>query len=289
MNVLAAGNPLDHVVPHEVFTIGDIPINNHLIMGVVSGVLMLLVFPALFGKSQLVPSGIRNFFEAICVYFREEVARPMLHDETDRFMPYIWTTFFFILFSNLLGMIPIDGIVYIVTGGAVQAHIGGTSTGNIFVTGALATIAFFTVHISGIAAKIRHEREHGGGGGSAIKGFVGYWVGMVPHLGGMPMAVVIPLGVFIFFLEFLGVLVKSVALAIRLFANMMAGHILLAVLAMFVVMAPPTSLIGVIVSTSSIVGSVAISCLELFVAFLQAYIFTFLATIFISMSVHQDH
>ena len=108
---------------------------------------------------------------------------------------------------------------------------------------------------------------------------------MVPHIEGV---IGIILFVPLFLLEFLGLFVKSVALAIRLFANMIAGHILLAVLIIFVTMAN-SMYMKLFVGSLSILGSVAISGLELFVAFLQAYIFTFLATIFIGMAVHQEH
>jgi len=288
MLLLGSSNPLDHVVAHNLFEINafgyTIPVNNHMIMLTVTAVIMLLVFPLVARRQELVPHGVRNFFEAICVYFREEVARPMLHDQTDRFIGLIWTFFFFILFNNLLGLIPVASILYLVSGGRLQ-EVGGTATGNIYVTGALAALTFILVHVAGIWNNILHERHHRPWLAAVPMGTLKYFYKMVPHIPGV-IGYVLFLPLFV--LEFLGLAVKSVALAIRLFSNMIAGHILLGVLLFFITLAHSVGL-GLFVAGISVTGSVAISLLELFVAFLQAYIFTFLATIFIGMAVHQEH
>jgi len=285
LGLLVAASPLEHVVSHDLFHVGPIVVNNHMLMSAVAALLMLIVFVPMTRYRSLVPSGVRNFFESICVYFRDEVARPILHDETDRFIGVIWTTFFFILFANLLGIIPIAAIVYLVSWGELHEW-GGTATGNIYVTGALAGFMFVFIHLSGIAQNVRHQRHAGRSPITAgLFGVAVYLYKMVPHIEGA-------LGIILFLpllgLEFLGAVVKSVALAIRLFANMIAGHILLAVLLFFITFAQGY-LSGFALASVSVVGSVAITLLELFVAFLQAYIFTFLATIFIGMAVHQDH
>src|SRR4051812_21614083 len=108
-----ASDPLDEVLPHAVFSFGSGPgafvITNQMFMAVVAAVLMLLIFPALFAHaddSLKAPTGSRNFFEAILEFLRVEVFRPALKEHTDRFVPFLWTLFFFILFSNLLGQIP---------------------------------------------------------------------------------------------------------------------------------------------------------------------------------------
>jgi len=283
--MLASSNPLDHVVAHELFRIGPVAVNNHMLMAALAAGAMLVVFPAIFSRQRLVPAGVRNFFESICVYLREEVARPVLRDETDRFVGYLWTTFFFILFCNLAGMVPLAGLVQMATLGYVE-HIGGTATANIWVTGALAACTFFVIHGAGVADKIRVEQGKGRALPIAlVLGFFKYWRGLVPHVPGLAGALLFPL---LFVLEFMGTVVKCVALAIRLFANMVAGHTLLAVLLFFIGMAKSLTM-GVFVAGISVLGCVAISCLELFVAFLQAFIFTFLATVFIGMAVHQEH
>jgi F-type H+-transporting ATPase subunit a len=283
--ILASANPLEHVVAHDIFKIGSVAVNNHMIMATVAAVVMLVIFPLIARRTDLVPTGLRNFFESICVYFREEVARPMLHGETDRFIGLIWTMFYFILFCNLLGMVPTSSIVYLLSGGKIK-DIGGAATGNIYVTGALAFLTFIMVHVFGIQQNVVHKRHEGMGWPKAmVWGLGSYAYKIVPHIDGI-MGIILfgPL----FFLESLGLFVKSVALAIRLFANMIAGHILLAVLLLFISMVQSVGL-GIFVTGASVIGSVAISMLELFVAFLQAYIFTFLATIFIGMAVHQEH
>jgi F-type H+-transporting ATPase subunit a len=106
--LLAAADPLDEVLPHTVFIVGHGPgafaITNQMIMAVVSAILMLLIFPALFSHANSdIPSGPRNFFESILEFLRVEVFRPALKEHTDRFVPFLWTLFFFILFANLLG------------------------------------------------------------------------------------------------------------------------------------------------------------------------------------------
>ena len=104
LSILAASDPLQHVLPHYLFSLGPIKVNNQMLMAVVAAVLMLLIFPTLFGKARSdAPSGARNFFESILEYLRLEVFRPALKEHTDRFVPFLWTLFFFILFCNLLG------------------------------------------------------------------------------------------------------------------------------------------------------------------------------------------
>jgi F-type H+-transporting ATPase subunit a len=195
----------------------------------------------------------------------------VLGEETDRFMPYLWTLFFFILFNNLLGLLPLEPItgpiVRIISGDPHAHAVYGTATANIWVTGTLAFLSWLVIQVSGIRAN----------------GLVNY---CKHFLGGAPWymaAVMIPV-------EIMGMFVKPVALAIRLFANMTAGHILLAVLAGFTGTAAGIgvgALIGIGIPV--VLGSVAIMCLETFVAFLQAYIFTFLTSLFIGQLVVHEH
>src|SRR5437868_5301088 len=113
---LASADPLDHVLPHHLFYLGPFDVTNQMFMAVVAAVLMLLIFPAMFRKSaEEVPTGARNFFESILEFLRVEVFRPALKEHTDRFVPFLWTLFFFILFSNLLGQIPIGAIISVFT------------------------------------------------------------------------------------------------------------------------------------------------------------------------------
>jgi F-type H+-transporting ATPase subunit a len=231
---------------------------------------MLIVFPLItrrYRSGELVPTGTRNFFEAILLYVRNDVAKPVLGDETDRYMPFIWTLFFFILFNNILGLLPLQPL----TGQFLHLNHGhgiyGTATANVWVTGALAFCAWLTIQLGGLRAN---------GVANYCKHF----------LGGAPIymaPIMIPV-------EILGMLVKPCALAIRLFANMTAGHILVAVIISFVGVAAAAGtglMLGI--GFASVMGATAIMCLETFVAFLQAYIFTFLTCLFIGQLVVHEH
>ena len=211
-----------------------------------------------------------HMVEVICVYLREEVARPLLGDRTNKLMPFLWTLFFFILINNLLGLFPIMDVIHLVKPDWAAQHrtpLGGTATQNVWVNGVL---AFFAAVVFNGAAIAR-------------LGVGGYFAHMT---GGAPWFV----AWMIFILEFLGqVVIKPVALTIRLFANMTAGHILLATLIGFVgVVWNMDLLIKGPVTIISVSGAFAIMILELFVAFLQAFIFMFLTAVFISLMDHHD-
>jgi len=194
-----------------------------------------------------------NLIEALVAYIRDQVARPAIgHHDAEKFLPFLWTMFFFVLVNNLLGLIPWLG----------------SATAALATTGALAVITFATVT----------------GAGMAKMGFVGFWKSQVPHMD-LHGVLAFFLVLMIFLIEVLGLLIKHFVLAVRLLANMMAGHLVLAVIVAFV-SASASSLARYGVAPASVLGAVALSLLELFVAFLQAYIFTFLSALFIGMAVH---
>src|SRR5687767_7446306 len=144
--LLAASDPIDHVLPHDMhLEIGPFHLTNQMFMALVAAVLMLLLFPVMFRRAAdgAPPSGARNFFESIMEFLRVEVIRPALKEHTDRFVPFLWTLFFFILFCNLLGQIPFGEIVTLFTG--EPSHLGGTGTGRLTTTGALAIMAFLFI------------------------------------------------------------------------------------------------------------------------------------------------
>jgi F-type H+-transporting ATPase subunit a len=262
---LLAADPLDHVLPHVVGRFGPVSVTNHLLMLLLAAALMLVLFPLAARSRSVVPGGFRNLVESVLQYLRENVARPALHESTDRFVPFLWTMFFLILFANLIGMLPIDALASFALGRPV--HVGGTATGSISITAGLAICAFLAIHVGGM-------REQGVGK---------YWKNFVPHV---PLA----LWPLMFLLEVVGALVKPFALAIRLFANMIAGHIVLAVIVGFTAVLAGGNLgLGVGVGIAAVAGATAISLLELFVAFLQAYIFTYLTALFLGMAVHPEH
>jgi F-type H+-transporting ATPase subunit a len=195
----------------------------------------------------------RNMLEAILFYFRDEVARPCIggHD-ADKFVPFLWTIFLFVLACNLFGMVPWLG----------------SPTASLATTGALALVTFFTVMTSAVFKL----------------GPVGYVKSFVPHMELSPglKILLVPM---IFVIEVFGMFVKHGVLAVRLLANMMGGHVVLAVIVAFIA-ASAQSLWFWGVMPTSIIGATALSLLELLVAFLQAYIFTFLSALFIGMAVH---
>jgi F-type H+-transporting ATPase subunit a len=193
-------------------------------------------------------------FEVILVFVRDDIARPAIgrHD-AGRFLPFLWTTFFFILFLNLMGLLPWTG----------------SATGALGTTGAMAVIVFVAVVGAGIAKY----------------GVVKFWIGQVPHME-LPLVLAIPLKPMIFVIEVFGLLVKHFVLAVRLFANMFAGHMVLAVILGFIAQVAGTWL-WYLVTPTSVFGATAMCLLELLVAFIQAYVFTFLAALFIGMAVHQ--
>jgi F-type H+-transporting ATPase subunit a len=242
------------------FRIGPLLFTNHMFMLILAGALLLLILLLVTRQRSMVPSGLRNFFEAICVFLREEVARPILGDHTDKFIKFIWTTFFFILFCNLLGMIPFDGLILFLSLGKLK-HYGGTATSNIWVTGALAGCAFLMIHVSGIRQQ----------------GLWPYIKNFIPHV---PW----PLIPIMYVLEMIGALVKPFALAVRLFANMIAGHTVLGTLLILGLAAKSIPIAG-----ATVLGCAVFSLLELFVAFLQAYIFSYLTTLFIGSAVQPEH
>ncbi len=364
--LLAQTSPLEHVLPHFLFRIGPIDVTNQMFMAAVAGVLMLLVFPPLFSRADgSAPTGARNFFESILEFLRVEVFRPALKEHTDRFVPFLWTLFFFILFCNLLGQVPIGEIITLFT--REPSHWGGTATGTVTTTGALAVCAFVFIHLNGITQVARslingtyahhgrheehssngehgheaahdlphmrgealaadvpdnfkavgnptrhyadeehvghhhHKPDHGDLHGQASEHAPGmnplaavllamplYFWNFAPHPFKPNWLLDVPMWFALLLLELIGAVIKPFALMMRLFANMIAGHIVLAALIGLIVMVPSVAAqIGIGIPVTAL--SLLIRVLELFVAFLQAYIFTFLTTLFIASAVAPEH
>jgi F-type H+-transporting ATPase subunit a len=278
--MLASSNPLSHVVQHTLISApldwgwplaqdGVITLlSDQIVMMIIAGGVLVFLFPMLVRKrsgtddiGRMVPTGFANFIEAICEYLRKEVAEPSLQQHTDRFIKYIWSVFFFVLTINILGLLPVSAVSPL-----FGLHIGGTATGNIFVTATLAIITMLMMVINGLRLGGMHYVAHFCPGP--------LWLA--------PLLVLV---------EIIGLVAKIFALAVRLFANMMAGHILLAVLGGFILTAGTAMgyVGGLAIAFPVVLASVAISLLEIFVAFLQAFIFTFLTALFIGMSVVFHH
>ena len=196
------------------------------------------------------PKGFASGIEAMVLYIRQEVAIPNLGHHGEKYAPFILTLFFFIMFANLLGLIP----------------YGSTATGNISVTATLAIISFIVVETAGIRAQ-----------GKGYLNTIFYWNK------DLPLYMRIPLFVIMTPIEIVGKITKPFALTIRLFANMTAGHIVV------------LALIGLIflfhgvASAAPFFMAVLIMVLELFVAVLQAFIFSLLAAVFIGQIRESAH
>jgi F-type H+-transporting ATPase subunit a len=238
----------------------DFSPTKHVVFVILAGLLCLALFipigRAMKGKyANKAPSGIANAMEAMILYFRDEVVRRNIGHGADAYTGYILTVFFFILFMNVLGLMP----------------FGSAATGNFMVTGALALVTFVVVEISGMRAL-------------GFKGYMGTIFYAPPGLNPVGQAIML---VILTPVEFLGKLTKPFALMIRLFANMMAGHTLvLSLLGMIFMFASAGAVVAAGVSVASIGMVTAIMMLEIFVAFLQAYIFAMLTSVFIGLIRH---
>jgi F-type H+-transporting ATPase subunit a len=282
-SLLGAANPVEHVVNHPFWVteggwwLWSAHMGNLVLSALILIPMMLYVAkciepgPASMGNERFVPRNkFAHLIEVICVYLRDVTVRPLLGERTDKFMPFLWTLFFFILINNLLGLVPLLDLVHLLVPAWRENHIapvGGTATQNLFVTAALAIVSALVINIAGV---------RGLGFGPYVKHLT---AGTPPYL----WPLMVPL-------EVLGTFMKPFALALRLFANMTAGHILLATLFMFVGMGLKAGfLIGAPVGIISILGAIAILFLETFIAFLQAFVFTFLTTVFVSMLAPHEH
>src|SRR5438270_7752152 len=191
------------------------------------------------------PGGFGGGLEAMVLYLRNEVVLPNVGAHGNAFVPYLLTIFFFILFANLLGLVP----------------YGATATGNISVTATLAIVTFIVIEVAGMKAQ-----------GKAYLNAIFFW----PHDMSLPMKIFI--SPILTPIEIFGKFTKPLALAIRLFANMTAGHVVLLALISLIFTFGSWLLVPV-----PILLALGISLLELFVALLQAFVFTLLSSVFIGL------
>jgi F-type H+-transporting ATPase subunit a len=193
------------------------------------------------------PRGIQGFLEPIVLFVRDDIAADIIGGHKyERYMPYLLSVFFFILINNLMGMIPFP------------PPFGANVTGNIAVTGVLATFSFIIIQISGNKNYWRHIFATPG---------VPFWL--------LPIMIIV---------ELIGIIAKPFALMIRLFANITAGHIVALSLVSLIFIFGSVAL-----SPVSVVFVIFMDTIELLVAFLQAYIFTLLSALFISLAVQEEH
>jgi F-type H+-transporting ATPase subunit a len=275
--MIHAPDPFEHVIDSTKFHLFDslfgdpvvitlqplfgFQITKYMILELVAAALILAIYIPLCRRAatgQLPRGAWWNAFESLLTFVRDKIARPNLGEhDGDRFTPFLWTLFLFILFCNVLGLVPMLG----------------SPTASIYVTGGLAVIAFVMLHAPAIAKM---------GLGHYVKAL---WPHIdVPYVGWV-------LSLFIFVIEVAGTGIKSFVLCVRLFANMLAGHLALAMILTFIYVVGHSSglILSAPVTVASVLGQVALSLLELFVAFLQAYVFVFLTALFMGMSLHPQH
>lgn len=277
-------------------------ISKYMLLELLLAGILLLVFTRLAKRLQSgepAKGAFANLFEAMILFVRDQIARPAIdshdhgHDDHghhaddhgdhahhdghaspalagaggpsvavlrevhdgDRFVPLLLTLFFFVLGCNLLGMVP----------------WAGSPTASFSVTLALAGVTMLTVIVAGMLKF----------------GFLGFFANQVPSMD-LPLPLAILLKPMIFAIEMLGLCIKHLILAVRLLANMVAGHlVLLGIMGLISAAATYSMGLWATVTGISVVSCTLFSVLELFVAFLQAYIFTFLSALFIGAAVHQ--
>jgi len=198
------------------------------------------------------PKGIQNIVEPVVLFIRDDVAKPFAGKKYARYMPFLLTIFSFILLSNLIGLI---------------TPLGINITGNIAVTLVLAVFTFIITTFSG--------NKH-------------YWLEIInPHEVPWFMKIPIPL---IPFVEFLGIFTKPVILMVRLFANMFAGHMIIAVLVglIFLMSSLFNPIVGAVTSVISVLFSIFIVIVDILVSFIQAYIFTLLSAMYFGMATSEN-
>jgi len=281
-----SANPLEHVADSSVIEIfptagwiiklphfGDFQVTKFMVLELLAAGIILAIYLPLARRvtaGGLPTGGFWNAFEGLLTFIRDQVAKPYIghpdhhtgeNPEADRYVPFLWTVFLFILVCNLLGMFPWLG----------------SPTADIRVTGALALCSFVLIFfvpmfihgpIKFFKSFFPHADMHG-----PMYWFLGFWVLLMVAA-----------------IEIFGTILKSIVLAIRLFANMFAGHTVLAVILLFIELAKDSgpAIFGS-VTFVSVLGVVALSLLELFVAFLQAFVFTFLTALFFGATLHPEH
>ncbi len=206
-------------------------------------------------RAAQAPRGLANVIEAFVIYLRDEVALRNIGKGGERYVPFVLTLFFFILYMNLLGLVP----------------FGATATGNIMVTAALAVLSLIAIEVGGALHL----------GPQAYLKTIVYVPEGLPWYGKIPMALIMTP------VEAIAKLARIFALAIRLFANMTAGHLVILSLVGLIFMAGAGGgAIKYAVWPAPVLMAVAIMLMEIFIALLQAYIFAMLTSVFIGLVRH---
>ncbi len=237
----------------------DLSITKNIAAMFCSIIIILLIFLSVGKKYRKnpvsAPSGLQSFVEPIVTFLRDDVIKPSIGPKYERYMPFLLTMFFFIWINNMLGLIPIP------PGGA-------NLTGNIAVTMVLALFTFIVTTFSGNRNYWKHIINTPG----------------VPAWLKLPPLPIIPI------VEIIGVFTKPFVLMVRLFANITAGHIIaMGFISLIYIFGEMSAGLGYGVSVISIVFNIFMTFLELLVAFIQAFVFTFLSAIYFGLAVEEHH
>lgn len=253
-------------------------------VAVLVGITIIIPVRKFLSSGKSTPSGWMNAIEGIVQFIRDTIVKPNVGPKwVMTWTPIILTFFFFILFANGIGMIPIFDVLGVINRFILGVpawdshntinhllHGGVTATANFNVTAGLATITFFSIMVAGTMAH----------------GFINHWKNLAPHGLAWPVYIIlIPI-------EIMGLFVKPFALTMRLAANMTGGHIaLLALLSLMAIFGEmfQSTVAGVGVAFISIPMAAAISGLEIIVVLVQAYVFTLLTSVFIGMAINVHH
>ena len=284
-----SNSSLDHPLIHFPHIFGiDLSVTKHVLMLWIVAVLVscavIIPIRKYVRKDKPVPSGWMNALESVVKFIRDSIVQPNMGSKyTETWTPLILTFFFFILFANGIGLIPVFDLLGVLNRFVFQIpasddhnfinallHGGVTATGNFNVTAGLAVITFFAIMVAG-------TRAHG---------FITHWKNLVPHGLAWPVYIIlIPI-------EIISMFVKPFALTMRLAANMTGGHIaILAILSFMAIFADMfhSTVAGLSVALFSIPLATAISGLEIIVVLVQAYVFTLLSAVFIGMAINVHH
>ncbi len=252
-------NLMEHLQPHVLIPLNigglDVSITNAVLTIWVACALVFLTMTLAGRMGKLVPKGLQNMMESLVSFAKNTLVVEIMGEDGLVWFPFIATLFFFILFCNLLGLVPKMF----------------TPTSNINVTATLAVIVFICSQGAGIL-------KHGIGG---------YCSTFVPK--GMPGGIAgLVLKGFMIIIEIISMFARPFSLAVRLFANMTAGHLVIMVFISMIFMFQGT-IIKIFITPTSVVMAVVMMAFEIFVSVLQAFIFAILASIYISLAVHPEH
>ena len=284
-----SNSDISHPIIHLPTLFGiDFSVTKHVFMlwlvSLLVGIAVIVPVRRFLSSDRSVPTGWMSALETIVQFIRDSIVKPNVGPKwVMTWTPLVLTFFFFILFANGVGMIPIFDVLgafnrFILGVPASDSHNvlngmlhGGTTvTGNFNVTAGLAVITFFSIIIAGVKAH----------------GFIKHWANLVPHGLAWPVYIIlIPI-------EIIGMFVKPFALTMRLAANMTGGHIaILAILSFMAIFAEMFHSIftGIGVALFSVPMATAISGLEIIVVLVQAYVFTLLSAVFIGMAINVHH